>query len=102
MKVTAITTIHHNGEVFSPGEEVTVDKAIAEYLEKEGAIAPLGKEAKKDEVVIDAKELYETTEDFKTLTVKELKAVCALLNLSTDGNKDALVATIEETLGEEE
>jgi hypothetical protein len=98
MKVIAINTIHHNGNVYYPGDEISVDKGIAEYLEKEGAIAPSN--SAKEETVIDAQELYETTEDFSKLKVKELRAVCALLELPTDGDKAYLVKSIEDSIEE--
>jgi len=96
MKVKALNRIKQCGDYHLAGEVFDVDKKTFEFLKSEGAVEEVG--ASTDVTTapaIDAKALYESTEDFNSLKVPELKAICTLLELSTSGNKDALIEAIE-------
>ena len=96
MKVKALNAIKHDGETHGAGTIFTVDKESAAVLLEKGAVeASFGSEKT---VEIDAVALYENTEDFTTLKVPELKAICVELGLPATGNKDDLLEAIAKSL----
>ena len=85
-----------NGNPAKKGQKVEVDKKTAAYLVAKGKAEYLDK---KEEFDID--ELLDT-EDFNTLTVPKLKAVCAYYGLEVSGHKEDFVKAIEEMTGSSE
>jgi len=94
MKLIALTTIKHDGEICHAGESFNVDKESAKRLIENGAARETESVSKKEE--INAEELYEMTDDLNTLNVTQLKAICDYLGIPKTGNKEALIHAIEE------
>ncbi len=82
-----------NGKPVKKGQKVEVDKKTAAYLVAKGKA-----EYADQKVEFDIDELLDT-EDFNTLTVQKLKAICKHFNLEVSGNKDDLVKAIEDQMG---
>ena len=97
MKVTALTSIKHNGKRYSAGDTLDVDSKSAERLCACGATAVTG--STKPEY--DGEALFEHTEDLGTLKVDELKAICKYLDIPAAGNKTELIEAIEAVSEEE-
>ena len=92
MKVKALNSIKHGGKLHRAGEVLDVSKKDAEYLLSVKAAVAVGESAV---VEYDGEALFQNTEDFSTLKVAELKAICVYMELPTTGNKDELIAAIE-------
>ena len=93
MKLTALNAIKYGGKTFRAGDVLNVDKKNAEYLVELGAAVEYEGGDKVSEY--NGEVLFENTEDFNTLKVDELKAVCVYMELPVSGNKTELVAAIE-------
>ena len=94
MKVQALNTVRHDRDSYAPGEVFTLSKDDAAPLLEAGAVVEFHDEKK----ALDGEMLFETTEDFNTLKVDELKAICEHLTLPVNGNKGDLVERIESTM----
>lgn len=97
MKIKALNKIKHDGKTYCAGEVLNISKDDAVRIIESGAALEFHDEKK----ALDGKMLLETTEDFNTLKVDELRAVCAHLELSVKGNKDELVDRVENATTEE-
>lgn len=94
MALKALHTVKTAGKTYAPGEFLPkLSKKDAVFLLESGAAVESGGA---DKVVeYDGEALFENTEDFNTLKVDELKAVCAFMELPVSGNKAEIVAAIE-------
>jgi len=94
MALKALHTVKTGGQTYAPGAMLPkLSKKDAIFLVENNSAVEVGGGDKVSEY--DGEALFEETEDFNTLKVDELKAVCVYMELPVSGNKTELVAAIE-------
>ncbi len=94
MALKALHTIKTGGKTYAPGDFLPkLSKKDAIFLVENNSAVEAGGGDKVSEY--DGEALFEQTDDFHTLKVDELKAVCVYLEIPVSGNKGELTAAIE-------
>ncbi len=94
MTLKALHTIKTGGKTYAPGDFLPkLSKKDAIFLVENNSAVEAGGGDKVSEY--DGELLFQNTEDFNTLKVDELKAVCTFIEIPVSGNKAELVAAIE-------
>ena len=93
MALRALHAVKTGGKTYAPGDILPkLSKKDAAFLLQNGSAIEEGGDSVS---VYDGEALFEETEDFNTLKVDELKAVCVYMEIPVSGNKAELVAAIE-------